>query len=41
MDRRKKMDKLKAVGVGIVIIGFIGLLVFSPVLTFGCAYIGG
>ena len=35
------MDKLKAVGVGSVIIGFIGLLVFSPVLTFGCAYIGG
>lgn len=30
-------------GIGIVttILGFIGLLVFSPVLTFGCTWIGG
>lgn len=28
-------------GIGSVIVGFIGLLVFSPVITFGFAYLGG
>ncbi|WP_313069903.1 hypothetical protein [Lacrimispora sp.] len=32
---------LEGVGVVSIILGFIGLLVFSPVLTFGFAYLGG
>lgn len=35
------MDVLKGIGIVTVISGFIGLLVISPVLTFGFAYIGG
>lgn len=35
------MNKLEKAGVGSIIIGFIGLLVFSPVLVFGFAYLGG
>ena len=34
-------SNLEKVGVGSSIVGFIILLVFSPVLTFGCAYLGG
>jgi len=34
-------SNLEKVGVGSIIVGFIILLVFSPVLTFGCAYLGG
>jgi ABC-type phosphate transport system permease subunit len=36
-----KKSTLENVGIVSVITGFIGLLVFSPVLTFGFAYIGG
>lgn len=37
------MDKnnLRTAGIATAIAGFIALLVFSPVLTFLCAYIGG
>ena len=35
------MDALKGIGIVTVISGFIGLLIISPVLTFGFAYIGG
>ena len=35
------MSTLEKVGVGSLVAGFIGLLVFSPVLTFGFAYLGG
>ena len=37
------MDKnnLRTAGIVTAIAGFIALLVFSPVLTFLCAYIGG
>lgn len=37
------MDKssLETAGVITIIAGFIALLVFSPVLTFGFAYVGG
>lgn len=41
MIRNNWSDAGKYAGAGAIIIGFIGLLVFSPVLTFGCAYIGG
>lgn len=36
-----KRSGLENVGVISVVVGFIGLLVFSPVLTFGFAYLGG
>lgn len=36
-----KNSSLETVGVVSVIAGFIALLVFSPVLTFLCAYVGG
>ena len=37
------MDKssLETAGIITIIVGFIALLVFSPVLTFGFAYVGG
>ena len=35
------MNKLEKVGVAGITGGFIGLLVFSPVITFGFAYLGG
>lgn len=35
------MNKLETTGIVSIIIGFIALLVFSPVLTFFCAYVGG
>ena len=34
-------SNLETVGIVSVIAGFIALLVFSPVLTFLCAYVGG
>ena len=34
-------SKLETVGIISIIVGFIALLVFSPVLTFLCAYVGG
>ena len=36
-----KKSGLENVGIVTVIFGFIGLLVISPVLTFGFAYLGG
>lgn len=36
-----KNNTLEGVGAVSLIAGFIGLLVFSPVLTFGFAYLGG
>lgn len=36
-----KNSALENVGAVSVIVGFIGLLVFSPILTFGFAYLGG
>lgn len=36
-----KNKTLENVGIASIIAGFIGLLVFSPVLTFGFAYLGG
>ena len=36
-----KTSSFENLGVVTVIAGFIGLLVFSPVLTFGFAYLGG
>ena len=36
-----KNSSLETVGIVSVIAGFIALLVFSPVLTFLCAYVGG
>lgn len=36
-----KSSKLEVVGVISIIAGAIALLVFSPVLTFLCAYVGG
>lgn len=36
-----KNSNLETVGIVSVIAGFIVLLVFSPVLTFLCAYVGG
>ena len=36
-----KDDIFTGIGCGTVIIGFIFLMVFSPVLTFGFAYLGG
>ena len=36
-----RKSSLEGVGVVSIILGFIGLLVFSPVLTFGFAYLGG
>lgn len=36
-----KKSSLETVGVASVIVGFIALLVFSPVLTFLFAYLGG
>lgn len=36
-----KMNGLEKTGVASIILGFIGLLVFSPVLVFGFAYLGG
>lgn len=41
MIRNNWGDFFKATGVVTAIGGFIALLVFSPALTFGCAYIGG
>ena len=35
------MNALEKTGVGAVIIGLLVLLVFSPILTFGFAYLGG
>lgn len=35
------MSKLEITGVISAVVGFIALLVFSPVLTFFCAYVGG
>lgn len=37
----KKSNSLETVGIVTVILGFIGLLVFSPILVFGFAYLGG
>ena len=34
-------NTLEKVGIASIVFGFIGLLIFSPVLTFGCAYLGG
>ena len=34
-------DGFTLLGIGSAIIGLIGLLVFSPVITFGCAWVGG
>lgn len=36
-----KKSSFENLGVVTVISGFVGLLVFSPVLTFGFAYLGG
>lgn len=36
-----KTSGLEKVGIASVVVGFIGLLVFSPVITFGFAYLGG
>ena len=36
-----KNSNLETLGIVSVIAGFIALLVFSPVLTFLCAYVGG
>lgn len=36
-----KSSKLEVVGIISIIAGAIALLVFSPVLTFLCAYVGG
>ena len=36
-----KNSGLETVGIISVIMGFVALLVFSPVLTFLCAYVGG
>lgn len=36
-----KNSVFEDVGVITIVVCAIGLLVFSPVLTFGCAYIGG
>ena len=37
----KRNNGLETIGVVTIIFGFIGLLVISPVLTFGFAYLGG
>ena len=37
----KKNNGLETVEVVTIVFGFIGLLVISPVLTFGFAYLGG
>lgn len=34
-------DKIESLGWVTVIVGMVGLLVFSPVITFGFAWIGG
>ncbi len=34
-------DGFAIAGIWTFIIGLIGLLVFSPVITFGCAWVGG
>ena len=34
-------DTLQGIGIFSIFTGFIGLLVFSPVITFGFAYLGG
>lgn len=36
-----RKSSLEGVGAVSIILGFVGLLVFSPVLTFGFAYLGG
>ena len=36
-----KKSSFESLGAVTVIAGFVGLLVFSPVLTFGFAYLGG
>lgn len=36
-----RTSSLEGIGVVSIIVGFVGLLVFSPVLTFGFAYLGG
>ena len=42
MNRNSKLEKVGIVSiVSGVIITFIGLLVFAPVITFGFAYLGG
>ena len=35
------MNLLEKTGTVSIIVGFVALLVFSPVLTFVCAYVGG
>ena len=37
----KKSSGLEMVGIMTLIVGFIGLLVFSPIIVFGFAYLGG
>ena len=37
----RKNNGLETVGIVAIVGGFIGLLVISPVLTFGFAYLGG
>lgn len=34
-------SKLEGLGILTVIVGLIGLLIFSPVITFGLAWVGG
>lgn len=36
-----KNSGLETVGIVSIVTGFVALLVFSPVLTFLCAYVGG
>ena len=36
-----KRDLLETTGIVSVVVGFIGLFVFSPIIVFGFAYIGG
>ncbi len=36
-----KKDTLENIGIVTVIGGYVGLLVFSPILVFGFAYLGG
>lgn len=37
----KKKEYFENLGIATTIVGFVCLLVFSPVLTFGLAYLGG
>ena len=36
-----KRSGLENIGIASIVAGFVGFLVFSPVLTFGFAYLGG